>query len=210
MRNQGIHHRTKLETKTIHTFLTAWNLIILPTSCCNLIIKWPLSRRCEQNKPVMIPALLTKCWVRLGLKVSLLNPDGLLSLNCRHCLKAAEPHSWKAGFLGKRGIMRSRRGVKNSEGTQCKLLQPTDTMELYLDLFSQPCRSVFLFAKMAGIPFDFKHVDLVTGKTETAEEREQEVWYVTPYFSDLGIFMALSSASGYNNLNKARADDFFD
>lgn len=123
MWNQGIHHRTKLENKTIHTFLTAWNLIILPASRCSLIIKWPLSRRCEQNKPVMIPALLTKCWVRLGSKVSLLNPDGLLSLNCRHCLKAAEPHSWKAEFLGRH----SRRGLKNSEGTQCKLLQPTET-----------------------------------------------------------------------------------
>lgn len=65
--------------------------------------------------------------------------------------------------------------MKNSEGIQSKLLQPTDTMELYLDLFSQPCRSVFLFAKVAGIPFDFKHVDLVAGKPDTAEQRGQEV-----------------------------------
>lgn len=55
-------------------------------------------------------------------------------------------------------------------------------MELYLDLFSQPCRSVFLFAKVTGIPFDFKHVDLAAGKPDTAEEGGQEVWYVTPYF----------------------------
>lgn len=38
-------------------------------------------------------------------------------------------------------------------------------MELYLDLHSQPCRSVFLFAKLAGIPFEFKHVDLLAGKS---------------------------------------------
>lgn len=38
-------------------------------------------------------------------------------------------------------------------------------MELYLDLYSQPCRSVFLFAKLAGIPFEFKHVDLAAGKS---------------------------------------------
>ncbi|CAG09655.1 unnamed protein product, partial [Tetraodon nigroviridis] len=37
-------------------------------------------------------------------------------------------------------------------------------MELYLDLYSQPCRSVFLFAKLAGIPFEFKHVDLAAGQ----------------------------------------------
>ncbi|XP_003974594.1 glutathione S-transferase theta-1a [Takifugu rubripes] len=42
-------------------------------------------------------------------------------------------------------------------------------MELYLDLFSQPCRSVFLFAKVAGIPFDFKHVDLVAGQQFSEE-----------------------------------------
>ncbi|XP_016147293.1 glutathione S-transferase theta-1-like isoform X1 [Sinocyclocheilus grahami] len=33
-------------------------------------------------------------------------------------------------------------------------------LELYLDLHSQPCRSVFLFAKINTIPFEFKAVDL--------------------------------------------------
>ncbi|KAM6965564.1 glutathione S-transferase theta-1a [Aplochiton taeniatus] len=37
-------------------------------------------------------------------------------------------------------------------------------MELYLDLHSQPCRSVFLFAKIAHIPFDYKFVDLASGQ----------------------------------------------
>lgn len=82
-------------------------------------------------------------------------------------------------------------------------------MELYLDLFSQPCRSVFLFAKVAGIPFDFKHVDLTAGKSDTAEQREPEVWDLS-YLSDLCMFIALSSASGYNNSNKARTDSCFD
>lgn len=36
-------------------------------------------------------------------------------------------------------------------------------MELYLDLRSQPCRSVFLFARAVGIPFEFKLVDLSKG-----------------------------------------------
>uniref|UniRef100_UPI0037E7E379 glutathione S-transferase theta-1a n=1 Tax=Semicossyphus pulcher TaxID=241346 RepID=UPI0037E7E379 len=37
-------------------------------------------------------------------------------------------------------------------------------MELYLDLNSQPCRSVFMFARAVGIPFEFKLVDLPTGQ----------------------------------------------
>ncbi|XP_074526321.1 glutathione S-transferase theta-1a [Halichoeres trimaculatus] len=37
-------------------------------------------------------------------------------------------------------------------------------MELYLDLHSQPCRSVFMFARVLGIPFEFKTVDLSSGQ----------------------------------------------
>ncbi|XP_077416879.1 glutathione S-transferase theta-1a [Vanacampus margaritifer] len=37
-------------------------------------------------------------------------------------------------------------------------------MELYLDLRSQPCRSLFMFARVNAIPFDFKLVDLAKGE----------------------------------------------
>lgn len=37
-------------------------------------------------------------------------------------------------------------------------------LELYLDLYSQPCRSVYMFAKINNIPFDFKQVTLFDGK----------------------------------------------
>ncbi|MED6247418.1 hypothetical protein ATANTOWER_032940 [Ataeniobius toweri] len=37
-------------------------------------------------------------------------------------------------------------------------------VELYLDLFSQPCRSVFIFAKKNKIPFEFQKVSLMDGE----------------------------------------------
>lgn len=37
-------------------------------------------------------------------------------------------------------------------------------LELYLDLFSQPCRSVFIFAKKNNIPFVFKNIKLFEGE----------------------------------------------
>ncbi|KAM7418330.1 hypothetical protein PAMA_015787 [Pampus argenteus] len=37
-------------------------------------------------------------------------------------------------------------------------------MELYLDLFSQPCRSVYIFAKKNNIPFEFKQLSLLNGE----------------------------------------------
>ncbi|XP_041706336.1 glutathione S-transferase theta-3 isoform X1 [Coregonus clupeaformis] len=37
-------------------------------------------------------------------------------------------------------------------------------LEMYLDLFSQPCRSVYIFAKKNNIPFDLKTVLLLEGE----------------------------------------------
>lgn len=74
-------------------------------------------------------------------------------------------------------------------------------MELYLDLHSQPCRSVYLFAKLAGIPFEFKHVDLSAGKSGPPRRLEIRLhtWLIRV------CLWAFSSASGYSKPNETTA-----
>uniref|UniRef100_A0A8D0F4D7 glutathione transferase n=1 Tax=Strix occidentalis caurina TaxID=311401 RepID=A0A8D0F4D7_STROC len=45
-------------------------------------------------------------------------------------------------------------------------------LELYLDLLSQPCRSIYIFARSNNIPFEFKHVELMKGERATMSLRE--------------------------------------
>ncbi|XP_033476517.2 glutathione S-transferase theta-1a [Epinephelus lanceolatus] len=67
-------------------------------------------------------------------------------------------------------------------------------MELYLDLHSQPCRSVFLFAKAVGIPFEFKHVDLSTGQQHSEEFGKLSIVRKVPVMKDGSFVLTESTA----------------
>ncbi|XP_051510067.1 glutathione S-transferase theta-1-like [Myxocyprinus asiaticus] len=52
-------------------------------------------------------------------------------------------------------------------------------LELHLDLHSQPCRSVFVFAKITKIPFEYKAVDLAAAILQylAAKHCTPDHWY---------------------------------
>ncbi|XP_034086026.1 glutathione S-transferase theta-1a [Gymnodraco acuticeps] len=67
-------------------------------------------------------------------------------------------------------------------------------MELYLDLHSQPCRSVFLLAKVIGIPFEFKLVELSAGQQYSEEFGKINVMRKVPVMKD-GSFILTESVA---------------
>ncbi|KAL0965134.1 hypothetical protein UPYG_G00277230 [Umbra pygmaea] len=57
-------------------------------------------------------------------------------------------------------------------------------LEIYLDLFSQPCRAVYIFAKKNNIPFDFQQVTLFEGKQYGEEFRKINMISKVPAIRD--------------------------
>ncbi|XP_030356188.1 glutathione S-transferase theta-1-like [Strigops habroptila] len=67
-------------------------------------------------------------------------------------------------------------------------------LELYLDLLSQPCRAVYIFARSNNIPFEFKQVELFKGQQRTEEFRKVNMLMKVPALRDGSFTLAESVA----------------
>ncbi|EMP32140.1 Glutathione S-transferase theta-1 [Chelonia mydas] len=67
-------------------------------------------------------------------------------------------------------------------------------LELYLDLLSQPCRTVYIFAKKNNIPFEFKHVELFKGQHYREEFGKVNILKKVPALKD-GVFTLAESTA---------------
>ncbi|XP_064889807.1 glutathione S-transferase theta-1 isoform X2 [Columba livia] len=66
-------------------------------------------------------------------------------------------------------------------------------LELYLDLLSQPCRALYIFARSNNIPFEFKRVDLMKGQHRLEEFRKVNLLMQVPALKDGSFTLAESS-----------------
>ncbi|KAL4609574.1 glutathione S-transferase theta-1-like [Arapaima gigas] len=67
-------------------------------------------------------------------------------------------------------------------------------LEIYLDLFSQPCRSVYIFAKKNNIPFEFKKITLFEGEQYGEEFGKINILRKVPAIKDGDFTLAESIA----------------
>uniref|UniRef100_A0A8C3F1T9 glutathione transferase n=1 Tax=Chrysemys picta bellii TaxID=8478 RepID=A0A8C3F1T9_CHRPI len=67
-------------------------------------------------------------------------------------------------------------------------------VELFLDLRSQPCRALFIFAKKNNIPFEFKDVELLKGHHLSEEFGKVNVLKKVPALKDGAFTLAESIA----------------
>ncbi|XP_053862241.1 glutathione S-transferase theta-1-like isoform X1 [Malaclemys terrapin pileata] len=78
----------------------------------------------------------------------------------------------------------------------CCSLYPAGRMgiELYLDLLSPPCRSVYIFAKKNNIPFTFKQMEVLKGQQHSDGFGKVNILRKVPALKDGGFTLAESPA----------------
>uniref|UniRef100_A0A8C6Q9E7 Glutathione S-transferase theta-2 n=2 Tax=Nannospalax galili TaxID=1026970 RepID=A0A8C6Q9E7_NANGA len=67
-------------------------------------------------------------------------------------------------------------------------------LELYLDLLSQPCCAVYMFAKKNGIPFQLRTVELLKGQHMSEEFFQVNCLWKVPVLKDGGFLLTESTA----------------
>ncbi|XP_028451371.1 glutathione S-transferase theta-1-like [Perca flavescens] len=82
-------------------------------------------------------------------------------------------------------------------------------LELYLDLLSQPCRSVYIFAKKNNIPFEFKTVSLINGDQRGDEFGKISLIKKVPALRDGDFCLAESIAILLYLADKFKTPDFW-
>lgn len=82
-------------------------------------------------------------------------------------------------------------------------------LELYLDLFSQPCRSVYIFAKKNNIPFELKKVSLMDGEQFSGEFGKINLIRKVPALRDGDFCLAESIAILLYLAEKFKTPDFW-
>ncbi|XP_053186462.1 glutathione S-transferase theta-1b [Scomber japonicus] len=82
-------------------------------------------------------------------------------------------------------------------------------MELYLDLLSQPCRSVYIFAKKNNIPFELKQLSLMDGEQYGEEFGKINLIRKAPALRDGDFCLAESIAILLYLAEKFKTPDFW-
>uniref|UniRef100_A0A8C0RRH2 glutathione transferase n=1 Tax=Canis lupus familiaris TaxID=9615 RepID=A0A8C0RRH2_CANLF len=67
-------------------------------------------------------------------------------------------------------------------------------LELYLDLVSQPCRAVYIFAKRNGIPFELRPVDIFRGQLVSKDFSQINNLCKVPALKDGDFILSESTA----------------
>ncbi|XP_070618067.1 glutathione S-transferase theta-1-like isoform X1 [Erythrolamprus reginae] len=77
--------------------------------------------------------------------------------------------------------------------THLRLVLPM-MLELFLDLLSQPCRAVYIFAKKNNIPFIMKAVEMLKGEHFTEEFNKANILRKVPVLKDGDFILEESTA----------------